>query len=114
MHRDVRLRRPADFDRVLFDGRRVTAREFVLYHAPRDDRGPPRVGLVVGRRVGNAVIRNRMRRLLREAVRSLIPRLVPCDVVVVARPEIARARLPELETGLMDAATRAGLIRSDP
>jgi len=113
MQRALRLRRAVDFDRVLSDGRRVTAAEFVLYHAPRDDPGPTRVGFAVGRRVGNAVIRNRTRRLLREAVRSLIPRLVPCDVVVVARPEIAQARLPELETGLTDAAMRAGLIRSD-
>jgi ribonuclease P protein component len=113
MQRAVRLRRPADFDRVLSDGRRVTAPEFVLYHAPRDDPGPPRVGFAVGRRVGNAVTRNRARRLLREAVRRLIPRLASCDVVVAARPEIAHIGLADLESGLTDAAMRAGLIRSD-
>jgi len=95
------------------DGRRVTGLEFVLYHAPRNDPGPPRVGFSVGKRVGNAVTRNRVRRLLREAFRRLSPRLVSCDMVVAARPEIARAGLRELEIGLTDAAVRAGLIRSD-
>ena len=96
------------------DGRRVTGAEFVLYHAARDDPGPPRVGFSVSRRVGNAVTRNRVRRLLRAAVRRLVPRLVSCDVVVSARPEIEGVGLPELESGLTDAAMRAGLIRSDP
>jgi len=114
MKRASSLKRGIDFDRVMSAGGRVSAREFVLYHAARDDAGPPRVGFSVGRRVGNAVSRNRVRRLLREAVRRLIPRLVPCDVVVTARPEIVGVGLAELESGLSDAAVRAGLIRSEP
>jgi len=113
MQRLSRLKRKADFDRVMSAGGRVTAREFVLYHAARDDPGAPRVGFSVSRRVGNAVTRNRARRLLREAVRRLIPRLVVCDMVVVARPEIVRTGLQDLESGLNDAVVRAGLIRSD-
>jgi len=95
------------------EGRRVGGREFVLYHAPRTDPGPARVGFTVPTRVGGAVVRNRARRLLREAVRGLTPRLVACDVVLAARPEIADARLADLDSGLNAAAERAGLIRSD-
>jgi ribonuclease P protein component len=113
MKRAARLKRRVDFDRVMADGRRVNGAEFVLYHARRDDPGPPRVGFSVGRRVGNAVTRNRVRRLLREAVRRLVPRLESCDIVVSARPEIVAVGLRELESGLSDAAVRAGLIRSD-
>lgn len=95
------------------DGGRVTARGFVLHYAPRDDRGPARVGLSVPRRVGGAVARNKIRRLLREAARPLSRRLKPCDLVVVARPEIANLGLRELESSLRDAASRSGLILSD-
>jgi ribonuclease P protein component len=113
MERAARLRRRTDFDRVLHNGRRVTARDFVLYHARRDGSGSARVGFSVPRRIGGAVVRNRTRRRLREAVRRLLPALVTCDVVVAARPEIATSGLDELESGLRDAAGRAGLIRSD-
>src|SRR5947208_10836989 len=114
MQRAARLRHRVDFNRVVSGGRRLTRPEFVLYHAARDDPGSVRVGFTVSRRVGNAVARNRARRLLREAMRRLYPQLVSCDVVVAARPEITGASLAELESGLADAVARAGLIRSDP
>jgi ribonuclease P protein component len=110
----MRLRRRSDFRRVLRSGRRVTVPEFVLYHAPRSDSGPPRVGFAVPRRVGKAVVRNRIRRLLRVAAGRVAPRLVSCDVVVAVRPGIAALGLEELEAGLGEAVARAGLIRTGP
>lgn len=90
----------------------MTRPEFVLYHFAREAADYPRVGLRVSRRIGSAVVRNRVRRLLREALRPLLPRLVACDLVVVARPAILGAGVRDLERDLADAATRAGLIRT--
>lgn len=70
----------------------------------------PRLGLAVGRRVGNAVVRNRIRRLLKEAFRLLAPSLMPVDVVVVARPEaaaLADLRLKDLESRVLPLMRRA-------
>jgi ribonuclease P protein component len=106
-----RLRGRRDFRRVLDSGARVDAPELVLYHAAPSGAGP-RVGFVVSRRVGGAVARNRAKRLLREAIRALSPGLVDCDVVIVARPQIAGTGLVQLASSVADAATRAGLIRS--
>lgn len=111
MRRADRLRARTDFRRVLSAGRHVTRPEFLLYHAPRDAPGRPRVGLTVPRSVGSAVVRNRTKRLLREAVRPLIPRLVACDIVVAARPAVVGAGVRDLEEALTDAAARAGLLR---
>ena len=83
-----RLTRSADFDRVVRRGRSLASREFVLYVFPREDEGLPRLGLSVSRKVGGAVQRNRVKRLLREAFAlesSQLP--VGTDVVVVARHE---------------------------
>ncbi len=83
-----RLSRSADFDRVIRRGRSLGAREFVLYVFPREEEGSPRLGLSVSRKVGGAVQRNRVKRLVREAFAEESARLpAGTDAVVVARHE---------------------------
>jgi ribonuclease P protein component len=85
-----RLSRSAEFERVYRQGRSKGNRYLVLYAFPRDedsDEGP-RLGLSVGRRVGGAVDRTRVKRALREAFWEEARRLpAGSDYVVVARPE---------------------------
>ena len=89
-----RLSRSAEFERVYRQGRSKANRFFVLYVFPRagedarpDDDGP-RLGLSVSRRVGGAVERTRVKRVLREAFWEEARRLPEgSDYVVVARPE---------------------------
>jgi ribonuclease P protein component len=87
-----RLSRSAEFERVYRHGRSKANRFLVLYAFPReaDSAGEgPRLGLSVARRVGGAVERNRVKRLLREAFWAEAPRLpAGSDYVVVARPDV--------------------------
>jgi ribonuclease P protein component len=83
-----RLSRSADFDRVFRNGRSHAGRELVLYVFPRGDDEPPRLGLSVSRKVGGAVDRNRVKRVLREAFAEESQRLpAGSDAVVIARPD---------------------------
>lgn len=98
MQRRHRLSRSRDFDAVYRQGRSVSTRFLVLYWFKRDeDAGDdPRLGIAVPKRVGNAVVRNRVKRQLKEAWRAQIE-AVPAtnDYVLVAReglPEAADAR----------------------
>ena len=106
-----RLRTHRDFERATKAGARVSRPEFVLYHAAGEGSPVPRIGFAVGKRIGGAVVRNRVRRRLREAVRPLIGRLAACDVVIVARPAAVGAGVEDLGRAIAQAASGAGLLR---
>jgi ribonuclease P protein component len=107
-----RLSRSADFDRVFRHGRSHAGRELVLYMFPRGDEAAPRLGLSVSRKVGGAVDRNLVKRLLREAFAEESARLPPgTDVVVVARQDAKglaeREGLAGIRRALGDLLTHA-------
>src|SRR5215208_7212295 len=113
-----RLSRSGEFERVYREGRSHASRHLVVYAFPRSaDDTEPRLGVSVGRKLGGAVERNRMKRLLREAFWSNSERLREGhDFVIVARPaagELARdggeAAIEEaLRTVLAEAGLAAG------
>lgn len=98
------LRRP-DFLRATGEGRRLVTDYFLVFVYEREDDDGPRLGITVTRKVGKAVRRNRIKRLVREWFRQRSPRLGPCDVVVIARRDIptrldVRAVADDLDTSV--------------
>ncbi len=105
-HRRGRLSRSGDFDRVYRDGSSRANRFLVFYSFPRAESasGQPRLGISVGRKVGGAVVRNRVKRTLREAFWAQGEKLpAGHDFVVVARPGVEE---------LVEREGAAGLERS--
>ena len=93
MHRRNRLSRSRDFDAVYRHGRSVSTRFLVLYWFERNGGdGDPRLGIAVPKQLGGAVVRNRLKRQLRESWRAMLER-VPAgkDYVLIARPGLPEA-----------------------
>ncbi len=95
MQRRNRLSRSRDFDAVYRHGRSVSTRFLTLYWFQREDEpGEPRLGLAVPKAAGNSVVRNRIKRRLREIWRhKLAAGEIPTssDYVVVVRPGLPEA-----------------------
>jgi ribonuclease P protein component len=117
--RRQRLSRSAEFDRVYREGRSHSSRYLVLYSFPREgDDAEPRLGVSVGRKVGGAVERNRVKRLLREAFWASADALPDGhDFVVVARPDTGELAGREGEAGvegaLRELLEKAGFSRTE-
>jgi ribonuclease P protein component len=115
MTRNV-LRSPWQFRQVYRSGTKIVCKyAVVFYHKTGESDGGPLFGVVASKRVGNAVCRNRAKRLLREVVRDTANRLTRQDlwVVIVAKRSILECEFEDLSADLGDALRGEGLIRGD-
>ncbi len=112
MRRQLRLRRRAEFDAVYARRRTWSNNLLVLRNSP-NQMEHNRYGFVTSKRLGGAVVRNRVRRRLREAVRSL-PVSAGWDVIISAKVPAARSNFHELKRAVVDLLTSARMLRPDP
>lgn len=110
MESQHRLRASADFERARRRGR-SWGTPYLSLTAVRNDLDSNRCGFVTSRRLGKAVVRNRVRRRLREIVRRQMPNVEPgWDLVVSARPVAATATFLQLSDAVADVLRRAGVL----
>jgi ribonuclease P protein component len=126
VQRKFRLTRSEDFKRVRRSGKSYAHPLVVLIVQTHDQRsttvphafgGSPvdqqriKIGVAAGRTVGTAVYRNRAKRLLREAVRPLIPNIASgLDLILIARPGLVSATLEETRQALLNLLQRAQIL----
>jgi ribonuclease P protein component len=114
LKRALRLRKGSEFSRVRQQGRSLASRLLILAWVPNED-GKLRIGFIVGKRISKrAVERNYIKRLLSEAIRSLLPELSPgWDIVLRARYAITTVDLYVLEQEIVSLLRRARLLKPD-
>jgi len=120
VQRNFRLTRSEDFKRVRRDGKSY-AHPLVVLIVQNNDQPRVRVGVAAGKAVGTAVYRNRTKRLLREAMRTLIPNIAlrlrstqdnasGLDLILIARPALASATLADVQRALLNLLQRAKVL----
>jgi ribonuclease P protein component len=106
-----RLTRSVEFERVKKEGRAERGKLLIVGVLPAQDRPLLRAGFVTSKRIGGAVVRNRVRRRLREIVRKHQHKVRESFwVVTIARPPAARVSYRELEDEWLHLARRASIL----
>ena len=110
MKRRFRLTRSTDFKRVRHFGKSY-AHPLVVLYALKSDQAGVRVGVSAGLAVGNAVKRNRAKRLLRAAMNELLPQTAPgSNLLLIARSPLPESDIQQTRAALSNLLKRAGVL----
>jgi ribonuclease P protein component len=106
----VTLKSNPDFRRLYNRGKAITDPALVIYYS-KNRAGICRIGITTSKKIGNAVERNHSRRLLREAFRSVCPRVKPqYDIVIVARSKTKYVKSTRLAEIMMSIFEKEGML----
>ena len=104
------LSRPEDFAALQGDGT-VRSHSLLVVRIRRTNLEETRFGLSTGRKLGGAVVRNKVRRRLRESLRVMAPSFQPgWDVLIIARPSVIGADFQTLAGALQNLLQRGGVL----
>jgi ribonuclease P protein component len=105
-----RLTKREYFDKVYRGGKSVANHQFVLYSYARHQQQGFRLGISVSKKLGNAVVRNKIRRRIKEIVRLNAQRFPGgYDLILIARKPVARMEYAEMEKSIFHVLKRAAL-----
>jgi ribonuclease P protein component len=106
------LKSGSDFEKVFTRGKIFKTDNFILYYHPGHTQGI-RIGICVGKSLGSAVIRNRLKRQIREIVRQLDLICNNCDIVIVARRSLVDREFTHIYESLLRLFLKTGLIENE-
>lgn len=111
MEKRLRLKKNEDFQKVFRNGKSVANRQFVVYQWKNREKAEFRVGISVSKKIGNAVMRNRIKRLIRESVRKMKDRIQGnADIIIIARQPTSSMSYHELSKSLHHVMKKARLL----
>ena len=110
--RSMRLKQPREFSLIRLEGRRLALGCLIANWRLLPAGAPTRLGVITGKKIGNAVVRSRARRLLRETFRLHQHELrQPLELVLVARASITGKNFSGVEQDYLATLRKAGLLK---
>ena len=114
MRKSYRVKKEAEFQEVFETRQSVANRQFVVYRMDRPNQPHFRVGISVGKKIGNAVHRNWVKRRIRQSLTELKPYLKQdVDFFFFFRPSTSEMPMPEIKAHLVHALKLAKLLDND-
>jgi ribonuclease P protein component len=112
MHRKLRLRKREDFNVVYRYGRSFANSQFVVYWRRRSQKGSFRMGVSASSKLGGAVVRNRLRRMVKEIIRlNAVKLLEDTDLILIVRKPALSLPYKEMEGSILHVLRKAGLLK---
>lgn len=113
MRKMLRLRNREDFGRVYRGGRSFANGQFVVYWSKQPSAEPFRCGISASKKIGNAVVRNHMRRIIKEIVRHMEHEIVPnVDFILIVRKPATEMSYSELDRSIHHVLRKGGLLKN--
>lgn len=115
MKKEYRVKSEKDFQYIFDFGHSVANRQFVIYHVQKPDQDHYHVGISVGKKLGNAVKRNQIKRRIRHALRDIdcvysFPQTA--DFIVIARRPVSEMDFHAIKKSLIHVLSLSGLIKT--
>lgn len=108
MEKKYRLAKREDFNKVYRNGKSMANQQFVLYYLPQPNQEEFRLGVSVSKKVGNAVVRNRLRRMMKEIVRLHKDKMTPhYDYILIARKPASELDYQTMEKSIFHVIRKA-------
>lgn len=112
MRKSYRVKSEAEFQKVFHQGESKANRQFIVYTLEKEDQAHFRVGLSVGKKVGNAVVRNQVKRYIRQAITELSDEIkIDIDFLVIARYPTAQMTFDEVKSSLIHVFNLAHVFK---
>ncbi|EKK20999.1 ribonuclease P protein component [Fructilactobacillus florum] len=114
MKKSYRVKKEAEFQQVFEKHQSVANRQFVIYQMEKPGQVHFRIGISVGKKVGNAVHRNWVKRRIRQTMTELKPKLRPdVDILIIARPQADGMSMAAVRASLRHVLKLAQLLETD-
>lgn len=111
MKKSFRVKKEKDFQKVFHSGSSKANRQFVVYVLAKEGQPHFRVGLSVGKKIGNAVTRNAVKRKTRQALLEIKPTIkAEIDFIIIARPPTAQMSTEEIKKSLLHVLKLAHVV----
>lgn len=112
MKKEFRIKKNEEFQHIFRSGKTFANRQLVIYFLEKAGQEHFRVGLSVGKKIGNAVVRNRIKRLLRQSFYDLKDDIKPqYDIVIIARQPTKEMSFGEIKKSLIHLLSRQRLLK---
>lgn len=113
MRKAYRVKSEKDFQNVFQEGNSKANRQFVVYKLPKKEQKHFRVGISVGKKIGNAVIRNQVKRRIRHALMELDREYLittEIDFIVIARNPVGSMKFEEIKNSLLHVLSLSKIL----